>query len=124
MDAIFCIDHSTTIRRIVQDCIEDLSYIYYGAENGEAGLNMLPSIPNLKMIILDWNMPGMSGRDTLRRLRENDIAKHLIILVIIRVEQKDQVMEAIDIGATNYILKPFSVNALQDKIQAMMTNAV
>lgn len=124
MDTIYCIDNSSTIRAIVKDCVEDLGFHFEEAENGAAGLAELPTIPNLKMVILDWNMPMMSGRDTLRHLRELETTKTIRIMVLIGIDQKDQVMEAIDLGATNYMLKPFRVNALQDKIEEMMNNAV
>jgi DNA-binding response OmpR family regulator len=117
-------DNSITIRKIVQDCVEDLNYHFIGAENGLHGLELIEAIDNLGMIILDWNMPVMSGRETLRRLREHEKTAKTLILVLIKIENKDQVMEAIDLGATNYMLKPFRVNGLQDKIEELMKSAV
>lgn len=124
METILCMDNSITIRKIVQDCVEDLGYHFIGAEHGEEGLGMIEDIHNLGMIILDWNMPVMSGRETLRRLREHEKTANTLILVLIKIENKDQVMEAIDLGATNYMLKPFRVNGLQDKIEEVMKSAV
>jgi len=124
MTTIFCMDNSDTIRKIVQDCVEDLGYAYSGAENGREGLEILATTPDVALVVLDWNMPVMSGRETLRQLRENEATKELKVLVLIKIEHKDQVMEAIELGATNYMLKPFRVNALQDKIDELMTNAV
>lgn len=124
MANILCIDNSVTIRKIVKDCVEDLGYHFFEAENGIDGLNKLEEIDHLDMIILDWNMPVMSGRETLTSFRNNDRSKDLIILVLIKIENKDQVMEAVDLGATNYMLKPFSVNNLQIKIQELIQDAV
>lgn len=124
MNTILCIDNSETIRKVVQDCVNDLNYHFVEAENGKQGLEMISSIQHLKMIVLDWNMPVMSGRETLRNLRELDSTKDILILVLIKIENKDQVMEAIGLGATNYILKPFSVSGLQNKIEEMMNDAV
>jgi len=75
------------------------------------------------LIILDWKMPLMSGRLTLKKLRSIEEFKNILILVLIRIENKDQVMDAIDMGADNYMLKPFSVNKLQEKIDELMKNA-
>ena len=124
MSTILCIDNSDTIRKVVQDCVEDLGYHFEEADNGEVGLQKASEINDLKMIICDWNMPVMSGRETLRNFREQESTKDTIILVLIKIENKDQVMEAVSLGATNYMLKPFSVNNLQDKIEEMMTDAV
>ncbi len=118
--SILCIDNNETIRKIVKDCVMDLNYNFYEAENGELGLEVAESLSDLELIILDWNMPVMSGRETIKKLREKSDVK---ILVLIKFENKNQVMDAVELGATNYMLKPFSVNALQDKIFEVMKNA-
>ena len=123
MTNILCMDNSDTIRKIVKDCVLDLGYHFYEAENGKDGLEKIPELPKLKMIILDWNMPVMSGRETLVEIRNMEIMKDVIVLALIKIENKHQVMEAIELGATNYMLKPFSVNKLQDKIQELIQDA-
>ena len=124
MTNILCIDNSDTIRRIVQDCVVDLGFTFFEAENGRDGLLKAEEIDDLKMIILDWNMPVVSGRETLIKLRALDKFKDVIILVLLKIERKDQVMQIIDLGATNYMLKPFSVNNLQNKIEELIKDAV
>ncbi len=120
---ILCIDNSKTIRRIVKDCVLDLKYEFYEAENGQKGIELANSISDLKMIIVDWNMPGMSGKETLRALRDNKLLNDSLILALIRFENKEEVIESLDMGANMYMLKPFSVNKLQEKIEEMIKNA-
>ena len=120
--SILCIDNSDTIRKIVKDCVEDLHFDFFEAENGKVGLEKVQEIKELELVILDWNMPVMSGRETLIKLRT--LLGEVKILVLIKFENKNSVMEAVNLGATNYMLKPFRVNALQDKIEEMMKNAV
>ncbi len=124
MTNILCMDNSDTIRKIVMDCVLDLGFNFFEAENGKDGLAKIKDIPDLKMVILDWNMPVMSGRETLINLRNLEEMKGVIVLALIKLENKDQVMEAIDLGATNYMLKPFSVNKLQNKIEELINDAV
>ncbi len=124
MTNILCMDNSDTIRKIVMDCVLDLGFNFYEAENGKEGLEKLKEIDHVKMVILDWKMPVMSGKETLINIRNMDEYKDVIILVLIKIENKDQVMQAIDLGATNYMLKPFSVNKLQDKIEELIKDAV
>ena len=124
MTNILCIDNSDTIRKIVKDCVLDLGFAFFEAENGKEGLEKAKTVSNLKMVILDWNMPVMSGRETLVNLRNIEEIKDVIILVLIKIQNKDQVMEAVDLGATNYMLKPFSVNNLQNKIEEIINDAV
>jgi CheY-like chemotaxis protein len=117
-------DNSDTIRKIVMDCVLDLGFNFFEAENGREGLEKLKEVKDLKMIILDWNMPVISGKETLINIRNMEEYKDVIVLVLIKIENKDQVMEAIDLGATNYMLKPFSVNNLQNKIEELINDAV
>ena len=119
--SILCIDNSETIRKIVKDCVLDLQYDFHEAENGEEGIALAKSITDLELIIIDWNMPVMSGRETLEKMRE--LYPDILIIVLIKFEKKNEVMEAVELGATNYMLKPFSVNALQDKIFEVMKDA-
>ena len=121
---ILCMDNSDTIRKIVMDCVLDLGFNFFEAENGKVGLEKLKEIKDLKMIVLDWKMPVMSGRETLINIRKMEEYKDVCILALIKLENKDQVMEAIDLGATNYMLKPFSVNNLQNKIEELIKDAV
>ena len=124
MTNILCMDNSETIRRIVMDCVLDLGFNFFEAANGKDGLERIKELPDLDMVILDWNMPVMSGKETLINLRNMEKMKGVIVLVLIKIENKDQVMEAIDLGATNYMLKPFSVNNLQNKIEELINDAV
>jgi|LGOV01.1.fsa_nt_gb two-component system chemotaxis response regulator CheY len=124
MTNILCVDNSTTIRKIVQDCVLDLGFDFFEAENGKVGIEKAKEITDIRMVILDWNMPVMSGRETLVNLRNLEGFEQVIILVLIKIENKDQVMEAVNLGATNYMLKPFSVNNLQDKIEELIKDAV
>ncbi len=120
---ILCIDNSKTLREVIKDCVLDLGYNFFEASDGESGVNMAKEIENLKMVIVDWNMPLLSGKETLIRLREIKQLKDTLCLVLIRIENKEDVMEALQLGAHNYMLKPFSVNKLQDKIKEMIENA-
>jgi len=121
---ILCIDNSKTIRRVIKDCVLDLKYGFYESEDGLKGIELAKTIDNLKMIIVDWNMPTISGKETLRRIMEIPSLANAMCLILIRIENKEEVIDAIKLGATNYILKPFSVNKLQEKIEEMIENAV
>ena len=120
---ILCIDNSKTIRQVVKDCVLDLNYGFFEAKDGNAGIDLADSIDSLKMIIIDWNIPGFSGGDILNYFRSNDKFNNLLILVLIGIENKEDVIKAIGMGANMYILKPFSVSNLQDKIEEMIKNA-
>lgn len=125
MTSILCVENSETIRKVVKDSVLDLGYEFYEAQNGDDLFNRIGDFKNPDLIIIDWNMPVMSGRETIIKLRELPKFKETNILAMIKIENKDQVMEAIDLGANYYVLKPFSINKFQQQIQNIITeNAV
>ena len=120
---VLCIDNSETIRKVVQDCVLDLGYSFYQAENGKKGIELALKMDNLDLIILDWNMPVLSGKESLKRLRSNEKFNDILIFVLIKIENKQYALEALEMGANMYMLKPFSVNNMQEKIKELMKNA-
>ncbi|PAT01802.1 hypothetical protein CI105_04755 [Candidatus Izimaplasma bacterium ZiA1] len=120
MPAILCVDNNETIRKVVKDSVKDLGYDFYEAVNGKEMLNVLDNdlVPDL--IIIDWSMPVMSGKESIIKIRENKNFKDTTILVMINVLKKDQVMDAIDVGANYYVLKPFNVNGFQAEIKRII----
>jgi len=117
-------DNSETIRKVVQDCVVDLGYEFFEAENGKVGIEKALELDHLDLIVLDWNMPVLSGRDTLLRIKEEKKLKDVKVFVLIKIENKDRVVEAVDLGADMYMLKPFSPNNLQAKIEELLQSAV
>lgn len=117
MASILCVENSETIRKVVKDSVLDLGFTFYEAANGKEMLQKINDLKNLDLIIIDWNMPVMSGRETIKSVREIPKFKNTAILVMIKIENKDQVMEAIDLGANHYVLKPFSITDFQKEIK-------
>lgn len=120
---VLCMDNSETIRKVVGDCVTDLGYEFFEAENGKIGIELALETPDLDLIVLDWNMPVLSGRETLERIRNQELLKDVKVFVLIKVENKDRVVEVIDMGADMYMLKPFNPNQLQDTIKELLTSA-
>jgi len=120
MPAILCVDNNETIRKVVKDSVKDLGYDFYEAVNGKEMFNVLNDTLVPDLIIIDWSMPVMSGKESIIKIRENNNYKNTTILVMINVLKKDQVMDAIDVGANYYVLKPFSVNKFQDEIKMII----
>ena len=67
-------------------------------------------------VVSDWNMPNMTGIDLLRKVRAEASLKHLPFLMVTAEAKQENVVEAIKAGVSNYIVKPFTVATLQEKI--------
>ena len=73
---------------------------------------------DIEFIVTDWNMPVMSGLDLILAVRHND--PDIPILMVTTNAAKDDIIEAIKAGANNYIVKPFTPDTLEEKLNSML----
>jgi two-component system response regulator AtoC len=93
-------------------------YAVEAFENGEQVLNRIAEHPPASLLILDLLMPGMSGLDTLRRLR--DQGKRLPVLVLSCQSSPDVIVEVLQSGASDYLVKPFETQKLYHRINRLV----
>jgi two-component system phosphate regulon response regulator PhoB len=88
------------------------------SDAGEALEKVRDTLPDL--ILVDWMLPGMSGIDLIRRLRNNDRTRSIpIIMLTARADENDK-LAGLDSGADDYITKPFSIRELNARIKAVL----
>jgi two-component system, OmpR family, KDP operon response regulator KdpE len=111
---ILVVDDETQISRVLKTTLNSQGYEVKTASNGEAGFNAIADwLPDL--LITDLSMPGMSGIDLCRAVRERSNIP--IIVLSVRGEEKTKI-EALDAGADDYVTKPFSINELLARVRA------
>lgn len=111
---ILVVDDETQITRVLKTALSSQGYEVKSASDGESALNFaLDWIPDL--IVTDLSMPGMSGIELCRLVRERSQVP--IIVLSVRGEEKNKI-EALDAGADDYVTKPFSVNELLARVRA------
>ncbi len=116
---ILVVDDFSTMRRIIKTCLRQLGFDNVEeADDGQAALAKLNS-GSFKFIISDWNMPNMMGIDLLRAVRSQDNLKALPFLMVTAEAQKENILEAAKAGVSNYIIKPFTADVLQQKMEAI-----
>ncbi len=67
------------------------------------------------MVLTDWNMPGMTGLEVLKAIRAQD--KQIPIIMVTTDSEKSRVLEAIQAGVTDYLVKPFTADTLREKLE-------
>ena len=72
---------------------------------------------SIDFLVTDWNMPGMTGIDLLRHVRADEKLKHLPVLMVTAEAKREQIIEAAQAGVNGYVVKPFTAQALKDKIE-------
>jgi two-component system chemotaxis response regulator CheY len=113
---IMVVDDMPTMRRIVKNVLKQIGFTNVDeAENGREAIAKLHTQP-YQFVVSDWNMPVMTGIDMLRAIRADESLKHIPVLMVTAEAQKENILEAIQAGVNNYIVKPFTAEALQDKM--------
>jgi len=113
---ILVVDDMSTMRRIVKNIMKQLGFANVEeAENGVDALSKLRA-ESFGFVISDWNMPVMTGIDLLRAIRADDKLKTIPVLMVTAEAQKENLIEAIQAGVSNYIVKPFTAEVLQEKL--------
>jgi two-component system, OmpR family, KDP operon response regulator KdpE len=112
---ILVVDDESAIRRAVRPPLMELGFQVAEAARGEEALQLLRTT-TFDAVLLDVNMPGIGGVETLRRIRT--FAPRLPILMLTVRDKEEEKVEALDLGADDYITKPFSMRELIARVRA------
>lgn len=114
MKKCLVVDDSRVIRKVARQILEELEFEISEAGDGQEALEYCQAeMPDA--ILLDWNMPIMSGIDFLRALREESNGHEPIVVLCTTENDMKHITEAITAGANEYIMKPFDRDILEDK---------
>jgi len=111
---ILLVDDESAIRRALRPPLLELGFQVVEASRGEEALQMLRA-GTFDVVLLDVNMPGIGGIETLRRIRA--FAPRLPVLILTVRDQEEDKVEALEIGADDYVTKPFSTRELIARIR-------
>src|SRR5512140_499245 len=115
--AILIVDDSTTMRRIVRRTVDEMKQEALEAADGQQALRMIEETPGIQLVILDWNMPGMTGLEVLKTIKANPKHKEITVMMLTSEADQNCVVDALKAGAQNYLTKPFDAKMLSLKIQ-------
>jgi two-component system chemotaxis response regulator CheY len=113
---VLLVDDSRTMRSIWKRVITAMgNHETSEASDGREALTEIQQSGPFDLILLDWNMPNMDGFTLLQKVRETD--KQTPIMMVTTEAEKPRIIEAIKAGANNYVVKPFTPDTLQQKIE-------
>ncbi|GAA2356879.1 response regulator transcription factor [Dactylosporangium salmoneum] len=119
MTAILVADDDMDIRDLVAFKLEQAGYDVVAVDNGLAALTAATENPP-DLVVLDVMMPGMSGIDVCRQLRQEQSTKGLPIILLTARAQEGDVEVGFGAGADDYIVKPFSPRELVSRVEAVL----
>jgi len=117
MKTILVVDDSRIMRNIVKNTFAELKIPcqFLEAENGQKAIHLLES-NKVSLILLDWNMPEMDGMQFLKKVRAMPNYQELPIIMVTSESAKYSVVEALQNGATDYIVKPIRDKVFMEKL--------
>lgn len=117
---VLVVDDFATMRRIIKGALKQMGFSsIIEADDGNSALRELKS-QDFGLILSDWNMPNMRGIDLLKAAKSDESLKDIPFIMVTAAGQKDNVMEALQAGVSNYIMKPFTPQALEEKIKKVL----
>lgn len=117
---ILCVDDFATMRRILKNILKQLGFNNITeADDGTTALEELKK-SHYDLIISDWNMPKMTGLELLKTIRSTPEFKDIPFLMVTAEAQKQNVIEAVQAGVSNYVVKPFTAEAISEKLQKIL----
>lgn len=114
---VLTVDDSAMIRKIVRGAVEVLDFELLEASDGIEALTVLErEAPGIGLILLDWNMPGMNGFEFLQVIKDHPGYKRIPVMMVTTESEKENIVRAIQAGASHYLVKPFTMEDLLKKM--------
>jgi two-component system chemotaxis response regulator CheY len=113
---VLIVDDFATMRRIVRNILKQIGFKNIAeADDGKSALKELKK-GKIDLILCDWNMPEMPGIDLLKAVRSDDELKSIPFVMVTAEAQKDNIVEAVKAGVSNYVVKPFTAETINEKL--------
>lgn len=110
------IDDSRTMRVILAGMLRQFGFEITEAGNGQEGLDRLRQFGQPDIVLVDWNMPVMSGYEFVRAVRADPALSGLRLMMVTTETELEQVTAALNAGIDEYVMKPFTREAIKEKL--------
>lgn len=116
---VLIVDDFSTMRRILKNILKQIGFTNISeADDGSTAWEELQK-NSFDLIICDWNMPKMSGIELLKKVRADDTYKDIPFLMVTAEAQKQNVIEAVQAGVSNYVVKPFTAESISENLRKL-----
>lgn len=116
---VLVVDDSSVMRQIIKKNLKELGFgDITDADDGAAGFKKLGE-GSFDLVVSDWNMPKMTGIEFLKAVRADAGLKGTAFIMVTSEADKEKIVEAVEAGVSQYIVKPFNANQLEEKVKAV-----
>jgi len=118
MPKALVVDDSKAVRMILAKTLKELGFEVREAANGREALEVIEVEKTaVTLVLADWNMPEIDGLELLKRLRQKPELASLVVVMVTTETEPGQMTAALEAGANEYIMKPFTRDILVEKLQ-------
>jgi two-component system chemotaxis response regulator CheY len=118
------IDDSRAMRAILRRIVTELGFECVEAADGQEALDKMSIGPVPDIALVDWNMPVVDGLEYVSTVRKNREWRDVTLMMVTTEGEHAQIVRALAAGAHEYVIKPFTADAIQDKLQILGLTAV
>jgi two-component system, chemotaxis family, chemotaxis protein CheY len=116
---VMVIDDSRAMRTLLGGMIREMGFEVLEAKHGKDALDQLQAGGAPDVALVDWNMPEMNGYEFVKAVRADTVFQPLKLMMVTTETDMSQVVKAIEAGADEYVMKPFTKEVLLDKLQLL-----
>ncbi|SFC32579.1 two-component system, chemotaxis family, response regulator CheY [Nocardioides terrae] len=113
------IDDSRAMRSILRRIVAGLEFETLEAGDGQQALDLFESGQVPDLCLVDWNMPVMDGYTFITRVRANKEWRHVTLMTVTTESEQGQIVKALAAGAHEYVIKPFTPDAIVEKLELL-----
>jgi two-component system chemotaxis response regulator CheY len=107
------------MRTILRRIMHSAGFDVVEGTDGQQGLDALSGGPLPDVALVDWNMPGVDGLTFVNAVRDNPDYRPMTLVMVTTESQPDQIVRALAAGAHEYVIKPFTADAIIDKLDLL-----
>lgn len=111
------IDDSRVMRRIVAGNLHALGFETFEAQDGQEALDLLAAGEQADLACIDWNMPVMDGLTFVTKVRADPELRGMTLMMVTTESEQSQIVRALAAGAHEYLIKPFTPDAIREKLE-------
>jgi two-component system chemotaxis response regulator CheY len=117
---VLVVDDFATMRRIVKNILNQIGFKnIIEADDGSSALEVLKK-DKVDLIMSDWNMPKVTGLELLKAIRSDESMKDMPFLMVTAEGLKDSVVQTVQAGVSDYIVKPFTADTVKENLEKMI----
>src|SRR5258707_8840520 len=113
-------EDSLIYQKLLMDCLGDWGFESVPVRDGTQAWELLQTADSPKLALLDWVLPGMDGAELCRRLRRVHGRPYVYAILLTAKDRKDELIEGLESGADDYLIKPFHPQELRVRLQTRL----